>query len=325
MQKEKEEKYDLFISHASEDKKEFVKPLVEKLILNGYKVWYDEFTLKLGDSLFNSISKGIKNSKYGIIVLSKNFFNKKWTKRELEALISKEFYDDADIILPIWLNINQKDVYEFSPMLVDKLAVSINKNDINIAFKAIENKFNDLYNENYITDLVNKISKFKAIDKKKYILDMENRIKNLFYFSKEFDDWAISNSTIESTINQEQLERKKEFELLKKYNLPINIDHNWEYNASNIIQLILKLCKKWVNRSMSIEEAAYLEFFIEDGIETDPSYILYGITRNSLKDRKTYRTALTNIYKLGVKKEITKKELAKAQKNAFAEFYGFKN
>ena len=49
--------YDLFISHASEDKEDLVRPLAVALEKLGVKVWYDEFTLKVGDSLRRSIDK----------------------------------------------------------------------------------------------------------------------------------------------------------------------------------------------------------------------------------------------------------------------------
>ena len=76
----KESKYDFFISHASEDKDSFVRPLAQELVDRGYKVWYDEFSLKVGDSIIQNISDGIQNSLYGILVLSKNFFSKKLFK-----------------------------------------------------------------------------------------------------------------------------------------------------------------------------------------------------------------------------------------------------
>ena len=43
--------YDVFISHASEDKDSVVRPLAQALVAKGLKVWYDEFELKIGDSL----------------------------------------------------------------------------------------------------------------------------------------------------------------------------------------------------------------------------------------------------------------------------------
>lgn len=115
-------KYDIFISHASEDKETFVRPLVQDLEKENIKVWYDEFTLKLGDSLRHSIDKGISESKYGVVILSKAFFNKKWPRLELDAFFSK--IDSEKNILPIWYNVGKEDVQKFSPILADKFAVS---------------------------------------------------------------------------------------------------------------------------------------------------------------------------------------------------------
>jgi len=61
--------YDAFISHASEDKEKFVKPLAQALPRMEYRVWYDEFELRVGDSLRQSIDKGLVNSRFGIVVL----------------------------------------------------------------------------------------------------------------------------------------------------------------------------------------------------------------------------------------------------------------
>jgi hypothetical protein len=43
--------WDVFVSHASEDKEGFVRPLAEALKDRGLRVWFDEFTLRVGDSL----------------------------------------------------------------------------------------------------------------------------------------------------------------------------------------------------------------------------------------------------------------------------------
>ena len=70
------ENYDIFISHASENKKEIAKPLAQHLINLGFKVWYDDLSLKIGDSLRESIDKGIANSSYGFIIISKILLKK---------------------------------------------------------------------------------------------------------------------------------------------------------------------------------------------------------------------------------------------------------
>ena len=115
--------YDIFISHASEDKDEFVRPLAENLKARGLLVWYDEFTLRLGDSLAGSIGKGLTNSSFGLVVLSPNFFAKKWPQRELAALIARE--DIADkVIIPIWHKVAKRDIISHEPLLADKVAAN---------------------------------------------------------------------------------------------------------------------------------------------------------------------------------------------------------
>lgn len=113
--------YDVFISHASEDKAEVVRPLANALIKEGLTVWYDEFELKIGDSLRRKIDKGLANSRFGIVVLSNFFIKKGWTNYELDGIITKTISGEQ-VVLPIWHNITKKEVIDFSPSLADKVA-----------------------------------------------------------------------------------------------------------------------------------------------------------------------------------------------------------
>lgn len=115
--------WDIFISHASEDKEEIARQLAEALQQVGLKVWYDEFSLKLGDSLRRSIDQGLRESKFGLMILSPNFFAKEWTQRELDGFTAREI-SSGKVILPVWHNVTYEDVLRFSPVLADKLAVS---------------------------------------------------------------------------------------------------------------------------------------------------------------------------------------------------------
>lgn len=115
--------YDVFICHASEDKDSFVRPLAELLKENHLEVWYDEFSLSVGDSLRVSIDKGLLKSRYGIVVLSPEFFKKRWTERELNGLVAREMADEMDLILPIWHNLSKDELLEYSPPLADKVAL----------------------------------------------------------------------------------------------------------------------------------------------------------------------------------------------------------
>lgn len=119
--------YDVFICHASEDKEEFVRPLAERLKEKHVEVWYDEFSLKVGDSLRRSIDRGLSKSRFGIVVLSKSFFEKEWPQRELDGLVQIETNKRAKTILPIWYGITHEEVLEYSPTLADKYALPSDK------------------------------------------------------------------------------------------------------------------------------------------------------------------------------------------------------
>lgn len=116
--------HDVFICHASEDKEEFVRPLAQALIEHRVDVWYDDFSLKVGDSLRESIDRGLANSRFGVVVLSPNFFNKRWAIRELNGLVAREMAEGRKLLLPIFHNINSTQVANFSPPIADVLAIS---------------------------------------------------------------------------------------------------------------------------------------------------------------------------------------------------------
>ncbi len=70
--------WDVFISHAWEDKAEIARPLYEALTGFGVSVWFDEGELRIGDSLRRKIDQGIANSAFGVVILSSSFFAKGW-------------------------------------------------------------------------------------------------------------------------------------------------------------------------------------------------------------------------------------------------------
>lgn len=113
--------WDAFISHASDDKDAFVRPLAEALSEVGLKIWYDESSLQVGDSLRRSIDKGLSRARYGIVVLSPSFFAKEWPQKELDGLIARET-GDHKVILPVWHNLNVTIVRQYSPTLADRVA-----------------------------------------------------------------------------------------------------------------------------------------------------------------------------------------------------------
>jgi hypothetical protein len=111
------QEYDVFISHASEDKASVVRPLAHALRSLGLGVWYDEFELRIGDSLRRKIDRGLANSRFGIVVLSQWFFAKGWPNYELDGLVTRAGSGEQ-ILLPIWHNVSKDEVIKCSPSLV---------------------------------------------------------------------------------------------------------------------------------------------------------------------------------------------------------------
>lgn len=113
--------WDAFICHATEDKDRFVRELAHQLIKRGIRVWYDEFTLKVGDSLQRAVENGLLRSRYGIVVLSPRFLDKEWPQRELKVLLRRDSRN-MKVILPVWLDIGYEEVARYSPLLADYYA-----------------------------------------------------------------------------------------------------------------------------------------------------------------------------------------------------------
>ncbi|WP_319505648.1 toll/interleukin-1 receptor domain-containing protein [Bacteroides graminisolvens] len=140
-----------FISHDSRDKELIARPLANGLSSRLCTVWYDEYSLKVGQSLRESIENGIKSARKCVIILSPNFIsNTGWTKTEFNSIFTRSLIFDERIILPIWYDITIKEIYDYSPVLADTFALRWPK-------------FDDLGNENnYNKEIELLISKLHA-------------------------------------------------------------------------------------------------------------------------------------------------------------------
>lgn len=117
--------YDVFVSHAWEDKIGFVDEFVEELRKQGAQIWYDTSQIKWGDSMRAKIDDGLKKSKFGVVILSPDYIKdgKYWTKAELDGLFQLESVN-GKMLLPIWHNLTKKEVMAYSPVIASKLAMT---------------------------------------------------------------------------------------------------------------------------------------------------------------------------------------------------------
>jgi hypothetical protein len=113
-----------FISHDSRDKEAIARKIAMRLRDMHCPVWYDEFSLTVGDSLRESIEAGLKQCHMCIFILTTNFLSKGgWPKREYDAIFTRELVEDKRLILPVWAGVTKQEIYEYSPVLADRVAL----------------------------------------------------------------------------------------------------------------------------------------------------------------------------------------------------------
>lgn len=115
---------DVFLSHASEDKDEIARPLKDSLEARGVSVWFDELKIKLGQSIRQEIESGIASCRFGVVIVSPDFFKKQWTKAELDALFGRKMDSGENLILPVWHRVSKEEVLKHSPLLAGILALN---------------------------------------------------------------------------------------------------------------------------------------------------------------------------------------------------------
>jgi hypothetical protein len=138
-----------FISHDSRDKELIAKPIADRLSSQACFVWYDEYSLKVGDNLRESIEKGIKDSKKCILILTKNYLkNPGWGKKEFDSIFTREMIMNEHVVLPIWYDVTKEEVFEYSPSLAGTFA---------LIWPSSENKSQEKYMEE-VNQLIGKIA-----------------------------------------------------------------------------------------------------------------------------------------------------------------------
>jgi hypothetical protein len=117
-------KPDAFIAHDSRDKVDFARPLAVALSKFGLIVWYDEFSLKPGDRLSESIDRGLTECRHAVLLVSKNLLeNTTWANTEMSALLTRAIAE-ANSLIPIWLNVDAATVAARSARLADIVAIT---------------------------------------------------------------------------------------------------------------------------------------------------------------------------------------------------------
>lgn len=119
--------YDVFISHANSDKEEYVNDLKSSIDRLGVNVFYDKDTLQWGDNWKQKLLEGIETAEFAIIVISKSFFGREWTEKELNDFLERQNSNGQKIILPILHNISFDELKKHYPSIAEIQAIESNE------------------------------------------------------------------------------------------------------------------------------------------------------------------------------------------------------
>ncbi len=274
-----------FISHASEDKEIFVRPLAHALKKLGINVWYDEFSLKPGDSLRRSIDKGLVDCDFGIVILSRPFFAKEWPQRELDALLTAEIAG-LKTIIPIWHGVDQKYIASVSALLADKVALK-SDSGVDATARRLAALLPDTsgVDSNYIAE---KLELF--LSHETYVLEFLNSsIRQRFLAIQAFNtEMQKQADAYFDSLTTEQIE-KQQFEIDKKlqphrqklavlFGLPTEVEViSDEPIPEERMPAWFGAFEQWVSGTLGSDETRVLVFDIETYFEVDYLYLLLGL------------------------------------------------
>ena len=200
---------DVFICHASQDKDAFVRPLAEALRRLGVSVWYDEFSLEVGDSVSQQIDAGIAGARFGVVVISRAFLRRRWPKHELRGLVNRDVEEDLKI-LPIWHGVTKGEVAKFSPSLSDKFAIDTQVHDAQeSAIKILRMVRPDLYAESPRAEL-------ERLASGEAITELQSAIEELRKQMAEYE-CPVCGAALSTRVDAPMDEEQKHWDVIETY------------------------------------------------------------------------------------------------------------
>lgn len=109
--------YDVFVSHANANKQSFVDSLYDQLNRLRIRIWYDSTEIDWGDGLKEKIQEGLAKCRFGIVILSPEFIDRKWTNQELTELLTRQNESHEKVVLPLLYNLTVDQMKEQYPVL----------------------------------------------------------------------------------------------------------------------------------------------------------------------------------------------------------------
>jgi hypothetical protein len=283
----------IFISHASEDKEAFVRPLAHALKSRGLQVWYDEFSLKLGDRLRRSIDRGLAECFAGVVVLSPSFFAKEWPQRELDALYAAEVAGRSRI-LPIWHEVDSAYIARISPLLADRRA-ALSRNGVEQVAAEIAAEFpaSAFLTGKELTAVLERFPSSARFAAEAWAAGCRYRFLLTNAFKEEYCKVAdnVFGSLAEAELEDLPAEmtrwlQQEQDRLRRKYGIPENVYlTSDEPVEEQYVDSFLEAIDSWAAGSLSLDDSAELLADL-DRAELDEYYILLGVPNFSFSSEQ---------------------------------------
>lgn len=241
-------------------------------------VWYDEFSLRLGDSLRRSIEKGLAGSRFGVVVLSPAFFAKEWPQRELDALTSLEISGKGRV-LPIWLDVDHDTVQQHSLLLADKVAVSASEGLDTIVSKLNEAIYPErLRSDEEVIALIDRYMTADTADASDLIAQAEARLEAIASYRAEVSSIEIPESVWETDSGFKNFFDPKIEAAKKRFSIPRLLYHHEDVPLSRFeTQRLKPRIKKWHRGKLSSNDSYDLFFSMDEEYDMDCLYVLFGL------------------------------------------------
>ncbi|MFE1803286.1 toll/interleukin-1 receptor domain-containing protein [Streptomyces sp. NPDC059517] len=180
--------FDVFISHASEDRERIVHPLTQELASRGISFWVDTAEFEWGDDLVRGINDGMSRSTYTLVILTSNFVMKAWPRREFTSALSVEISKDEARVLPLFAG-SEEEIEEMRrqlPLIHGKLFVQWQDNAAEVANK-----------------LENLLGRTKRLSAFRSIADEEYAISTAFWAGRYSEAASSAQTSLEIAIRRE--------------------------------------------------------------------------------------------------------------------------
>lgn len=95
--------FDVFLSHSSADKPK-VRGVAERLRKDGLRVWFDEWLMKPGDSIYAKVEEGLESSRILVLCMSANSFGSDWARLEAGTFRFRDPLNRSRRFIPLRLD-----------------------------------------------------------------------------------------------------------------------------------------------------------------------------------------------------------------------------